>query len=160
MMNNFAPLPDVTAATKIRLFRKIRKTDSCWLWTGNRGSRGHATVEVRGRDRSVPRLVYLMLKGVDPGRHMLRPTCRNRLCVNPDHMRVTSAVKKSYYKKKPKRPPTNSTKPEVVARILELTDLPQTEVASLLGIAQSTVSRLRNLHGVKVDHRSTRWQRS
>ena len=70
----------------------IRWTDECWEWTGARSSSGYGSFTT-GRNRGLTglphRLSYLMLKG-DPGNLVIDHLCRNKLCVNPQHLEAVS----------------------------------------------------------------------
>jgi len=63
---------------------------ACWLWLGgrarSRGSYGFFYLRGEGREVSAAQLAYRLLRGVlAADRPLLRPTCRNRPCVNPWH---------------------------------------------------------------------------
>ena len=75
-----------------RFWPKVHKTESCWLWTG-------CTVEGYGRfnlnGEAVPAhlMAYRELVGPIPAGLQIDHLCRNRGCVNPEHMEpVTSRV--------------------------------------------------------------------
>lgn len=55
--------------------------DECWPW---RGVIDNRLVKYKGKSAS--RVVYAKLRGPIPVDHILERTCRNHLCVNPDHM--------------------------------------------------------------------------
>lgn len=73
-----------------RFWEKVEKTGSaggCWLWIGSRSSAGYGTFN-RG-DRAYDyahRLAYELLVGPIPAGLVLDHLCRNRACVNPDHL--------------------------------------------------------------------------
>ncbi|MGW4028263.1 HNH endonuclease signature motif containing protein [Streptomyces sp. NPDC004838] len=64
----------------------------CWEWTGSRGTNGYGSFPVPGLTAQAHRAAYLLLAGpIPPGLH-LDHLCRNRRCVNPDHLEpVTQA---------------------------------------------------------------------
>jgi hypothetical protein len=77
-----------------RFFAMVEKTDDCWNWTGAtclgygqfKGTGDYAT-------RWAHRFAYLLLVGPIPDGLVLDHLCRNRACVNPDHLEpVTMAV--------------------------------------------------------------------
>ena len=64
---------------------KIHRTETCWLWIGARSS-GYGRVRYNGKTRIAYRLVYELLVGPIPENLELDHLCRNRSCVNPDHL--------------------------------------------------------------------------
>lgn len=79
--------------TAERFWRFVRKTDSCWLWTGCT-SRAYGMFQI---SRSIPRVyshrfAYELLVGPIPEGLELDHLCNNPLCVNPAHLQpVTHA---------------------------------------------------------------------
>ncbi len=69
----------------------IDPATECWLWTGPT-NRGYGRATIRGRKMTAHRAVYLTMRGpIPPGRHIhLDHLCRNKMCVNPDHMEIVS----------------------------------------------------------------------
>lgn len=62
----------------------------CWNWTGSVNRKGYGRCHVNGVHKNAHRAVYEAAVGeIDPGLH-LDHLCRNRLCVNPDHMEPIS----------------------------------------------------------------------
>lgn len=71
-----------------RFWRHVNKTDSCWLWLGavSRGY-GHFVVSQRPtKTLRAHRYSYELLVGQIPEGLTIDHLCRNRLCVNPDHL--------------------------------------------------------------------------
>lgn len=74
-----------------RYWSKVQKSDGCWLWTDVPNSDGYGTFAVSrpdGRLRFRPHRLALTLAGVQllDGK-VADHICRNRMCVNPDHLR-------------------------------------------------------------------------
>ncbi len=74
-----------------RLFEKFTVGDECWIWHAGVGSDGYGQIFTEYRDgkrKSAKghRLVYEMLVGPIPEGMELDHLCRNRRCVNPDHL--------------------------------------------------------------------------
>lgn len=79
---------------EVRFWEKVDKSDAsgCWLWTAHlnrdgygRFNRGH------GQMCKAHRFAYELAKGPIPDGLMLDHLCRVRRCVNPDHLRPSTA---------------------------------------------------------------------
>lgn len=65
--------------------------NGCWQWQASK-SRGYAQTSFgKGIMRTVHRVVYIVLKGLPPEGMTLDHLCRNRSCVNPDHLEVVTS---------------------------------------------------------------------
>lgn len=78
-----------------RFFRHVRKTDTCWLWTGSTFGHGkwrYGQIGVEGsRPKAAHRISWMLHRGpIPPGKSVLHncPGGDNPLCVNPDHLFV------------------------------------------------------------------------
>jgi len=74
-----------TTITKIKKY--IHQTDGCWIWTGAKSSNGYGNYWNRGAHR----VVYELLVGEIPENMQLDHLCRNRDCVNPEHLEPVTA---------------------------------------------------------------------
>jgi hypothetical protein len=63
----------------------------CWLWTGSISSGGYGRHWSNGF-KYAHRISWEMSKGLIPGGMTIDHLCRNRACVNPDHMEVVTAI--------------------------------------------------------------------
>lgn len=80
------------ADLSVRIERKIERADSgCWEWRGARCGTGYGNLNVNGRMRQAHRVVYEMVRGPIPDGLHLDHLCRNRGCVNPDHLDLVSS---------------------------------------------------------------------
>ena len=71
-----------------RLWSRVqRNADGCWPWTGRLEANGYGKVSIEGSVRLAHRVVYhLLTDDLNPAL-VLDHLCRNRACVNPDHLR-------------------------------------------------------------------------
>lgn len=68
-----------------RFWYRVQKTDTCWLWTGGTHRLGYG-VFGKGAQKYAHRVAYVLLVGPIPNGLELDHLCRNRICVNPDHL--------------------------------------------------------------------------
>lgn len=69
-----------------RFWKRVNKTDSCWLWTGPLSNWGYGKIQVEGVSVPAHRFAYTLLVGPIPAGHHIDHLCRVRACVNPSHL--------------------------------------------------------------------------
>lgn len=69
---------------KDRFWRKVRKTRTCWIWTGAGIRYGH--IKYEGKTLSAHHASWLIHFGNRP--KYLRHKCDNGLCVRPNHLEI------------------------------------------------------------------------
>jgi hypothetical protein len=74
------------SAADERFWRKVTKTDTCWLWTGAQNSKGYGCVGINRRVHLTHRVAYTWLVGPIPEGLTIDHLCRNKVCVRPDHL--------------------------------------------------------------------------
>ena len=78
----------------VRFFAKIDASGVCWQWTGARDPNGYGLFRGNVRiTRRAHRFGYELLVGPIPDGLTLDHLCRNRGCVDPDHLEV---VRRAY----------------------------------------------------------------
>ena len=85
-MKKTRPLPTLTERELKNFWAKVRKTDSCWIWTSPTESSGHARFQMRYSRYSVHRLSYFIHTGIDPLERLVCHSCDVPNCVNPSHL--------------------------------------------------------------------------
>ena len=74
-----------------RFWRKVKKTDLCWLWTGTKTGDGYGSFKAApDRRMRAHRFAYELLVGPIPEGLVIDHLCRNRACVNPDHLEAVT----------------------------------------------------------------------
>ena len=69
---------------------KVQKSENCWEWTGTRNPNGYGTLSFRGRSYQAHRALFTSVKGKIPEGLVLDHLCRNRGCVNPEHLEIVT----------------------------------------------------------------------
>jgi len=69
-----------------RFMSKVRKTDQCWEWVAGLTTEGYGKFWLDGRTTLAHRISYQLHRGPIPEGLIIDHLCRNRACVNPDHL--------------------------------------------------------------------------
>lgn len=75
-----------------RFWSKVEPTGFCWNWAAHKSRDGYGRFSLDGRPVEAHRVAYELLIGPIPDGLVIDHLCRNRRCVNPDHLEpVTNA---------------------------------------------------------------------
>lgn len=146
-----------------RFWAKVKKTDDCWVWTGNMAGK-------YGRFWSPPKTVlahrfsYQLAHGPFDPKKVVCHRCDNPVCVRPDHLflgthkdNTQDAIKKGrlprgdnhYLRRDPSRAARGERNgfakinPDVVREIRRRADKEkQKDIAKALGVSPATVSHV------------------
>lgn len=80
-----------TIPLAVRFWAKVDKTPGCWFWTGAKTRDGYGAINVDGRAVRAHRLAYETVIGPIPEGLVIDHACRNRACVNPNHLEPVTA---------------------------------------------------------------------
>ena len=71
-------------------WNKVKKTDSCWLWTARKFDNGYGQFQVGNLPVQAHRVSYIMHNGNIPSGLVVHHECRVKWCVNPAHLRLVT----------------------------------------------------------------------
>ena len=71
-------------------WNRVEKTNSCWNWLGALNTHGYLQIKTKQKYYQVHRLSYENSKGIIPKGLQLDHLCRNRKCVNPEHLEAVT----------------------------------------------------------------------
>lgn len=86
-------IPPLSVAQRERFWAKVQKTDGCWVWTGSRIRDGYGSFRLylpRESPFMAHRVAYTLVRGEIPAGLTIDHLCRNKSCVNPEHMEVVT----------------------------------------------------------------------
>jgi len=90
--------PDMAARNKRKLLMNTRRQSDtdCLIWDGQVSNAGYGRVMLRTDDGnkmlSAPRAAYQLFIGPLCGDEIVIQSCRNRLCINPDHLETVDQI--------------------------------------------------------------------
>ena len=67
-------------------WKRVRKTKTCWLWTGDINTRGYGVVSIGGRGMNASRAAWILNVGKIPEGLCVCHTCDNPRCVRISHL--------------------------------------------------------------------------
>ena len=76
--------------TEERFWEKVDKTNSCWIWTSEKNYSGYGKFQLKGKRVKAHRFSYELTNGKIPKGLTIDHLCRNRSCVNPDHLEAVT----------------------------------------------------------------------
>ncbi len=91
---------------KERLLDLIDKDRDCWVWTGSTNHAGYGRLTTGSRTdntrrtRSAHRVSYEVFKGEIPDGLTIDHLCRNRKCINPEHLEAVT-IKENIHRGNP-----------------------------------------------------------
>jgi hypothetical protein len=80
---------DVNTVEKI-LAKHVDATSGCWEWKARKDKDGYGRTTIQRKTYQAHRVVFAALVGPIPEGMTIDHLCKNKACVNPDHMEVTT----------------------------------------------------------------------
>lgn len=75
---------------KERFWDKVKRGPDCWMWQGAPMNTGYGSIRFGGKNKTAHRVSYEINVGPIPAGMQIDHACRNRLCVNPKHLRAVT----------------------------------------------------------------------
>lgn len=89
---------------RIKARVSVNPETGCWEWTGptsgNGRGGGYPRMCLSGQTVAVHRVVYTHFNGYVPGKKQIDHKCRNRRCVNPEHLEMVTHLENQLRKSK------------------------------------------------------------
>lgn len=73
-----------------RFWASVEKTDTCWRWRQRLIPTGYGQFNINGEFLYAHRVAYELTGRVIPDGYVIDHLCRNRWCVNPDHLEAVT----------------------------------------------------------------------
>ena len=69
---------------------EVDRQTGCWNWTGAISAGSYGSIYYEGRMQKAHRVIWRLERGEIPDGLQIDHLCRNRRCINPDHLEVVT----------------------------------------------------------------------
>jgi len=123
----------------------LKSESGCWEWQMAKGRWGYGLLCENYKTQHAHRIYYRYFKGKIPNGKIVRHTCDNTGCVNPEHLIIGTNLENTWDAIARNRLKSFKLMPDDVIKI-RASKLTQTAIARNYGVNQSTVSRIKSFH--------------
>ncbi len=148
----------LTLADKKRFWSKVDFSDDCWLWTAGKSHNGYGMFfmlqDGRKTMQRAHRIAYQHCFGNVPDGMLVRHSCDNPACVNPDHLLLGKAsdnscdmVKRGRSQKGESHSQAKLTESDIrEIRCMHhiAVEIPSRQVAAMYGVSPRTIRDVRS----------------
>lgn len=93
----YREIPDMSEEQIKDFWSKIRKTETCWIWSSYTNKAGYGVYGMNKTRYIVPRVMYFIQHGDVNPYLMVCHKCNNPICCNPDHLYLDVASGNTQY---------------------------------------------------------------
>lgn len=116
---------------------RVDEESGCWIWLRSISDTGYGNLMRDGRVQNAHRYYYERAKGPVPDGLDLDHLCRNRACVNPDHLEPLTRAENC-------RRGAGTKLDWAKVAVIRASHLPHTELAQRFGVTPTAIRYVRN----------------
>jgi len=127
-------------------WKKVNKTESCWLWTASKNTKGYGQFKVDSRLEMAHKISFALTGKQLLKRDLVCHTCDNPSCVNPDHLYAGNHSMNTYdCWQRGRRNKSDQLTQEDVNNIRKaLAYTTRKELATRYGVSKNTIEKIAN----------------
>lgn len=123
----------------------IKKTDTCWIWEGNKNKDGYGRINFNSKHQLAHRYAYELLVGCIPENKLICHHCDNPPCCNPEHLFLGTDRQNTDDKLLKKRHKNGQklsiTSVKEIKKLLN-NGLTQKKIGEIYGVTRSAISNI------------------